>query len=545
MSGRARTTGRIRALTLAAVVLAATTGALPNQSLRATAAPLAAGSDFTISSTISSSATSPAVPALLYPGVTRYLWFSVSNPLAVPITVTSLGIARVDAPAACPLANLDLGDPTFTGAVAVPARGTATVPAPKPIALINLPDVNQDACKNVTFTFTFTGTGWYSDSPNVVKVGTATVLATTPNLAVLGTPVTVSARVVPETPAGSAGGTARLSAGTPTGTVDFFLTAPNGRETLLGTAVLGPDGSASLQLTSLPRGSGRLRAVYSGTDTFAPSTSPAAPVSIIAPPAQCTATYATSIIGASESPVINGTSGNDFIYALGGNYRINAGTGDDCIVGGDGNNVIASGSGADVVIAGNGRNTVTVLGSRNVVMVGDGAGNRITVKGTKKGKKVRRTNGNVVTVGDGSGNRVTVGKGSTNQVTVGDGAGNRVTVRKGPRNLITIGDGARNRITVTGSKNRVTVGNGTANRLTVGKGTKNTITVGKGSKNRVTVKGSKNKVILGKGKRNRVVVRAGGTPRTTCSLPTPPRTWRGSPVRYYRDTLIRCRVVMR
>ena len=217
MSGRARTTGRIRALTLAAVVLAAATGALPNQSQRASAAPLAAGSDFTITSTISSSATAADLPALLYPGVTRYLWYTVSNPLTEPITVTSLGIADVDAPAACPMANLDLGDPTFTGAVVVPARSTLTVPAPKPIALINLPDVNQDACKNITFTFTFTGTGWYSDSPNLAKVGTATVLVTTPNLAVIGTPVTVTARVIPETNSANPAGTARLSSGAPTG----------------------------------------------------------------------------------------------------------------------------------------------------------------------------------------------------------------------------------------------------------------------------------------------------------------------------------------
>ena len=86
---------------------------------------------------------------------------------------------------------------------------------------------------------------------------------------------------------------------------------------------------------------------------------------------------------------------------------------------------------------GNGRNAITIYGSRNVVVVGDGDGNRITVKGTKKGKKVRRTIGNVVTIGDGSANRVTVGRGSANQITVGDGARNRVTVRKGSANVAT------------------------------------------------------------------------------------------------------------
>ena len=82
MAGRARAIGRIRVLTLAAVVLAVTTGALPTQSPNAHAAPLAAGSDFTITSAISSSATSANQPALLHLGVTRYLWYTVSNPLS-------------------------------------------------------------------------------------------------------------------------------------------------------------------------------------------------------------------------------------------------------------------------------------------------------------------------------------------------------------------------------------------------------------------------------------------------------------------------------
>ena len=587
MAGKARATGRIRVLTLAAVVLAATTGALPNQSPNAHAAPLAAGSDFTITSAISSSATSADQPALLHLGVTRYLWYTVSNPLSAPITVTALGIEHVDAPAACPTANLDLGDPSFAGAFVVPAGSSLTVPAPKPITLIDLPDVNQDACKNVTFTFTFTGTGWYSDTtpppnpnpnpnPNpstnpAGKVGTATLLATTPNPAAVGTPVTVTARVLPATGSGSATtgsatGTASLSSAAPTGIVTFYLTTATGIEIRPGHRDARPR-RLGQPPPHVP--TARLRRPARGLRRhghFAGSTSPAATVSIIAPPAQCTATYTTSIIATPDSPVIAGTKGNDFIYAVGANYRIKAGKGNDCVVVGDGNNTISDGSGADVVIAGNGRNTITMYGSRNVVVVGNGDGNRVTVKGTKKGTKLRRTSGNLVTIGDGSANRVTVGKGSrnvvtlgdgagnrvtvrkgssTNRITVGDGAGNRVLVRKGSANVITIGDGAKNRITVTGSKIRVTVGNGTANRIKVGKGTKNRITVGNGARNYITTKGSKNKVILGKGKKNRVVVRKGAGARTTCYLPTPPRSWRGTPVRYYRDTLIRCRVVTR
>jgi hypothetical protein len=32
---------------------------------------------------------------------------------------------------------------------------------------------------------------------------------------------------------------------------------------------------------------------------------------------------------------------------------------------------------------------------------------------------------------------------------------------------------------------------------------------------------------------------------TTCSLPAPPPVWGGSPARFYRDTIRRCRVVTR
>ena len=73
---------------------------------------------------------------------------------------------------------------------------------------------------------------------------------------------------------------------------------------------------ASLRLTSLPPGAGSLYAVYSGTDTFAGSTSPVIPQSIVAPPAPCTGKYTTSIVGTPGSPVIKGTTGNDFIYAV-------------------------------------------------------------------------------------------------------------------------------------------------------------------------------------------------------------------------------------
>jgi hypothetical protein len=468
--------------------------------------------------------------------------------LTTPITVTALGISNVEAPAACPALNLDLGDPTFAGAVVVPARGSRTVPAPKPISLINLPTVNQDACKNVTFRFTFTGTGWYSDSPPPVasRIGTATVVVTSPTLAPVGAPVTLTARVVPTTGATTSSGATGLRARTPAGAVSFYVTSSTGRKTLLGRATLGADGSTRLRLTSLPPGKSRVHAVYAGNATHAASTSRPAAVSIIAPPARCGARYSTTIIGRPGSPAITGTTGNDFIYAIGGNYRIKSGRGSDCIVVGDGNNVINDGSGADVVIAGNGRNVITLVGSRNTLVVGDGDRNVVKVKGTKKGTKLRRTHRNVITLGDGDANRVTLRRGARNVVAVGDGDGNRVTVRRGNRNVVTAGDGGANRVTVRrGARNIISVGDGSANRIKVGVGTRNHVTIGDGSLNRATVKGSKAKVVLGSGESNRVLGRKGSKSRTVCSVPAPPTTWGGKPARYYRDRLIRCRVVTR
>ena len=54
--------------------------------------------------------------------------------------------------------------------------------------------------------------------------------------------------------------------------------------------------------------------------------------------------------------------------------------------------------------------------------------------------------------------------------------------------------------------------------------------MGNGSKNRITLrKGTKNRITVGNGKYNRVTTRAASKRTNICSLPTPPRTWRGKP----------------
>ena len=90
---------------------------------------------------------------------------------------------------------------------------------------------------------------------------------------------------------------------------------------------------------------------------------------VIALPSVCTGTY-TLIVGNPSSPNVNGTNGNDFIYAVGANYVINGGNGNDCIQVGDGTNTITVGNGDNGMAAGNGNNTITAGNGTNKIVVG-------------------------------------------------------------------------------------------------------------------------------------------------------------------------------
>lgn len=59
------------------------------------------------------------------------------------------------------------------------------------------------------------------------------------------------------------------------------------------------------------------------------------------------------IVGTVGSDNINGTSGNDLIFALGGSDKVNGKGGNDCIVGGDGSDKLIGGNGSDVILGGN------------------------------------------------------------------------------------------------------------------------------------------------------------------------------------------------
>ena len=98
-------------------------------------------------------------------GQTKSISLTLTNPNTVPIYVTALTvtISPNSTPAGCASAgNVQLTQPTGVSSgtpLTVPASDTISVPAAQlpTIKLVNLPSVNQDVCKNKSFTLTYSG----------------------------------------------------------------------------------------------------------------------------------------------------------------------------------------------------------------------------------------------------------------------------------------------------------------------------------------------------------------------------------------------------
>lgn len=100
-------------------------------------------------------------------GEWRAIPLRVANPNSVPILVSALTVqvSADSTPAGCPSnVNVELqqSNVSATNKLTVPANGSVTLPsgavsAPR-MRLKNLPTVNQDACKGVTYTLSYTGT---------------------------------------------------------------------------------------------------------------------------------------------------------------------------------------------------------------------------------------------------------------------------------------------------------------------------------------------------------------------------------------------------
>lgn len=242
------------------------------------------------------------------------------------------------------------------------------------------------------------GTNFLSSTSNVVAqvvnpttITTSSSLTAAPNPSTHGTAVTFTDTVA-------------SGSGTPTGSVTFYSCATSScsTKTVLGTGTLS-SGKTTSSTSTLPIGTTSVEAVYAGSGKFLGSHSNVvAQVVVPSVPAACVpGGYTDTIIGFPWLPVINGTNGNDFVYAFGGSYWINGFGRNDCIDTGDGNNVILDGDGNDGVVAGNGD---------NAVFLGNGDDKVVLGKGTNW---VQVGNGDdTVTVGNGSHNRIDGGSGN-------------------------------------------------------------------------------------------------------------------------------------
>jgi hypothetical protein len=258
------------ALVVAALVMGAAhfvLGARPASAQRLGFNLTADTSTFTITSNIYDSPACAGSTALLYPGTTRCMVFTVKNNLTAPIIVQNLSVSVTSSPAGCPASDFSL--PVFNGDVTVPAKGTA-VTAGLPISLRDSGS-SQDACQGRTISFAYTGSAQFTDA-------TSTVLTSTPATPIAGQPTTLHATV--------AGANAAGDASLPAGTVTFMScpTTDCASTTSLGAAAVGSGGIATLTTSGLSMGTHYIVAAYGGSGTdYSASTSPMVTLVVAAP----------------------------------------------------------------------------------------------------------------------------------------------------------------------------------------------------------------------------------------------------------------------
>ena len=331
----------------------------------------------------------------------------------------------------------------------------------------------------------------------VVKViSTTSVLTSSPNPSTPGTSVTFT-------------DTVSASTGSPSGTVTFYGCTSNtcSTKTSLGTKTLASS-QATYSTTSLPIGTTYVEAIYSASGNYLGSTSNVVSQVVTGVPSVCAGGgYGSYLFGNPSFPFINGTNGNDFIYAFGASYWINGFGGNDCIDAGDGNNVATEGDGNDGVSAGNGANAVVLGNGNDKVSLGNGSDGVWAGNGT-----------DAVSMGNGSDENVILGNGS-DTVTVGNGSGGQVSVGNG-NDTVSVG---------TGSSNQVNLGSGT-DTVTI-QGSHDTIDGGNGNET----------IYLGSGTYNTYGGQAHHT--NVCHLPAPPPSYHGTMAAYYHDAITNCTVV--
>ncbi len=217
----------------------------------------------------------------------------VSSPTSRPVSGQSVTLTATVAPATG--SGTPTGTVTFTSSLngTTTTLGTVTLtPSSGGIATLVTTKLTADIGQQQNLvTATYSGDTTYAPSSNttplavpVTQASTTTTVTASPNPALTGQAVTLTATVLVQSP----------GTGTPTGTVDFKDTV-NGTTTDLGSPSLS-DGAATLTTTSLPAGTNSITAIYSSDTNFAASTS--SPISVVV----AQGTTAVSISASNANP---------------------------------------------------------------------------------------------------------------------------------------------------------------------------------------------------------------------------------------------------
>lgn len=137
-------------------------------------------------------------------------------------------------------------------------------------------------------------------------------------------------------------------------------------------------------------------------------------------PAECSGItgLGAPIVGTNGSNVINGTSGNDLIFALGGSDKVDGKGGDDCIVGGDGSDKLIGGNGNDVILGEAGSDSIEGNNHSDTLYGGNGSdslngGNQDdTIHGGDDSDSLRGENGADTLNGDNGSDSLRGGNGN-------------------------------------------------------------------------------------------------------------------------------------
>lgn len=521
------------------------------------------GARFTITSSVSSSPTSQ-IPALLNPGVQRYLWYTVHNPQKVPITVNSMRISDVSAPAGCPMTNLNMDSTTFSGSLVVPAQGTNSVAVP--ISLLET-NTNQDACENRTFKFTYAGTATYAE-----VYATSTNLESSMNPSSVGHVVTYTATVTADADANQ-----DPVPSSPTGTVTF----KDDDETICSVPVISSGHATSVATCPSPdystSGTHQITALYSNVDgNFSASTSPTldqvvqrSPIAtwttlVSAPNPSGLGSAVTLTASVSSSP----NSPSSLIPTGAVNFYSGSPSGLHELIGAtsleaNGKATYAVSSlptGTNSLYAVYSGDTAFLASTSPVisqVVIGPpskcgstypnwfmGQPNSPVIAGTAGNFFVYAPSGNYQLHGFDGNNCFVFGDGNN---VIDGGNGNDVVQVGNGNNNIAFGDGD-DVINAGDGVNHVSLGNGN-DTVTLGDGSSNEVALGSGN-DVVTIEGGDHDIISG-GNGNETIYLGDGSYNTfigvahqvdICYLPVPPESWHGTAANYYHDTITNCSV---